>query len=783
MLLIGYIFCLPASLFNDPVSTVLLDRNGQLLGARIAADGQWRFPPADTVPEKFARALITFEDKRFYKHPGVDPLAMGRAIRLNIDAGEVVSGGSTLTMQVIRMSRKGKPRNVWQKVIEMILATRLELRKSKEDILKLYASHAPFGGNVVGLDAAAWKYFGREAVTLSWAEAATLAVLPNAPGLIHPGKNRQILLEKRNRLLDKLLESGMMDSTTHFLALQESLPEKPLPIPSYAPHLLDKVDQEGYSLTGSKLIRSTIDMGRQVRMNDIVERHYHHLSQNGVHNAAVIVLEVETGDVVAYVGNTPGQAAEHGCSVDIIQSRRSTGSILKPFLFASMLNDGELLPGMLIPDVPSYYDNFNPTNYDRTYSGAVPARRALSRSLNIPAVRLLQEHGIAKFQAVMQQWGLTTFDRPADDYGLTLILGGGEATLWELGGVYASLSRTLADFQYYNGEYDPVSFRPPNYLAENSRGRIPEGSFSILTRENKVSAAAVWHTFEAMVAVTRPANESFWENFASSDRIAWKTGTSYGNRDAWSIGCTPDYVVGVWVGNADGEGRPGLTGATAAAPLMFDVFNAIGNSGRWFQPPLDEMIQVPVCRQSGYRVQEYCEEADTLWVPLSGQRTPPCPFHRLVHLDESRTWQVNSECESPSQMVHASWFVLPPVQENYYKSGNPDYRILPDFRADCREKDPTVSMYLIYPRPDAQIYLPVELDGTNGSVVFEAVHRNRDTKIFWHLDENFAGETREIHQMAFQPVPGRHILTLVDEKGETLKAEFEVLEKDRTDIP
>ena len=197
-----------------------------------------------------------------------------------------------------------------------------------------------------------------------------------------------------------------------------------------------------------------------------------------------------------------------------------------------------------------------------------------------------------------------------------------------------------------------------------------------------------------------------------------------------------------------------------------------------FLPPLDDMIQVPVCRKSGFRVQEYCEDADTLWIPLAGQRTSPCPFHRLIHLDKTGSWQVNSDCESPSQMEHVSWFVLLPIQENYYKSGNPDYRILPEFRPDCQEKDPIASMYLIYPRPGAQIYLPIELDGTPGSVVFEAVHRSRDAKIFWHLDETFVGETKEIHQMALQPVAGKHVLTLVDENGKTLKAEFEVLEKD-----
>ncbi|MEZ4827106.1 MAG: penicillin-binding protein 1C [Bacteroidia bacterium] len=776
ILLLAFAFVLPRNLFRDPVSTVVFDRSGQLLGARIAGDGQWRFPLPDSVPQKFARCIVAFEDKRFFHHPGVDPLAMGRAIRLNLSQREVVSGGSTLTMQVIRLSRKGKSRTIAEKLLEMVMALRLEIRYSKNEILKLYAGHAPFGGNVVGIDAAAWKYFGREAFKLSWAESAMLAVLPNAPGLIHPGKNRELLLEKRNRLLSRLHETGVIDSTTAHLAMLEDLPDKPLPVPSFAPHLLERIHLENPGSAGA-ITRTTIRFDLQKQANDIIRRRNQHLQQNGIHNAAAIILDVETGDVLAYVGNIECENGDNGCSVDLITSRRSSGSILKPFLFASMLNDGELLPGMLVPDIPSHYSGFSPANYDRTYSGAVPARRALSRSLNIPAVRLLKDYGISRFLNNLRDWGITTLDRPAEDYGLTLVLGGGEVSLWELTGAYASLSRTLADFQEYNGKYDPGAFHSPNYLFSRSKGRLTPADHHRLAKTGKVSAAAIWHTFEAMVVVTRPENESFWENFASSDKIAWKTGTSYGNRDAWAVGCTPDYVVGVWVGNADGEGRTGLTGATSAAPVMFDLFNALGYSQNWFAAPFDEMIQVPVCRESGHRVQEYCQTADTLWIPAVGARTPVCPYHERINLDKTATWRVHSECESPQQMTLQPWFVLPPVQEIYYRSRNPGYKVLPPFREDCLRSGLATGrmMEMIYPGNHAKIFVPKELDGSLGSTVFEVAHRNKSALVYWHLDEKFLGTTKEIHEMSLQPSPGEHKLTLVDARGETLVRYFEVL--------
>ncbi|HIY87756.1 MAG TPA: penicillin-binding protein 1C, partial [Candidatus Bacteroides pullicola] len=388
LLLLAYAFCLPRQLFQVPYSTVVTDCHGELLGARIAPDGQWRFPPCDTVPRKFVRCLLAFEDRHFYYHPGVNPLSMARAAWQNIQQGRIVSGGSTLTMQTIRISRN-RPRTFAEKVVEMILATRLELRCSKDEILALYASHAPFGGNVVGLDAAAWRYFAHPASELSWAEAATLAVLPNAPSAIHPGKGREALLRKRNRVLRLLLEQGEISTSDYALALDEPLPDAPLPLPRIAPHLVDRLASEH---PGQTLV-STIDKSLQLRLEALAERHSQEFARSDIRNLAILVIDLRENQVAAYCGNTGfGQSAE-GSQVDIIRAPRSTGSILKPFLYYAALEEGLILPHTLLPDVTVNINGFAPQNFSRQFEGAVPASEALARSLNIPAVHLLQQYG------------------------------------------------------------------------------------------------------------------------------------------------------------------------------------------------------------------------------------------------------------------------------------------------------------------------------------------------------------------------------------------------------
>lgn len=768
-LLVWFAFSLPRPLFKDPTSTVIEDREGKLIGARIAADGQWRFPQIDSVPSKFALAITCFEDQYFYSHLGVNPLAMGRAMVQNFKTGRIVSGGSTLTMQVVRLSRKGQSRTVWEKGIEIILATRLELSASKPDILTLYASHAPFGGNVVGLEAAAWRYFGRSPDELSWAESATLAVLPNAPALIHPGRNRQLLIEKRNRLLARMLDGEIITQEEYELALIEPLPDEPIAIPQIAPHLLSRF----YLQQPGTQVRTTVDSRLQKRANYIASKHLQNLRASEIHSLAILVMDVETGDVLAYVGNDPEPKHNaKGLYVDVITAPRSTGSILKPLLFAGMLQDGEILPNTLIPDVPSYYFGYVPKNYDGQFDGMVPARRALARSLNVPAVRMLMDYRVERFLHLLHKVGLRTFSESARHYGLSLILGGGEATLWELCGMYASLARTLNHYSAHSSQYFSNDLREPNLVLGNSttnRGNPVEHA--------PLSASVLYNMFEAMVEVNRPDEETSWRLFGSG-RIAWKTGTSFGGRDAWAIGVTPRYVVGVWAGNATGEGRPDLTGLGSAAPVLFDMFDQLPRN-QWFSTPYDDMVQVPVCRLSGHRAGMYCEPVDTVWIPQNGLVTDACPYHQLVHLNATGQNRVTDACESVNVMQHRPWFVLPPTEEWYYKRKNLTYATLPPWRADCQNPTSAVPMELIYPKHFTKVYIPIELDGKMGRVVLEAAHRQADAVIYWHLDELFVGVTRHVHQLSLNPPQGRHTLTLVDDAGHTINQSFEVVAKEQ----
>lgn len=777
-LTIGYYFCLPRHLFQKPDSTVLFDKNGKLLGAKIASDGQWRFPHSDSIPEKFKKALVTFEDKRFYRHWGVDIWALGRAIRSNFTKGQRVSGASTLSMQVIRLSRDNPSRTIFEKAWEIILATRMEWGYSKDQILAMYASNAPFGGNVVGLDAAAWKYFGRAAGQLSWAESAMLAVLPNSPALIHLSKNREKLKIKRNKLLDRLRDHGHIDSLTCNLSKLEELPDKPKALPRHAPHLLERVHKELVTTKKipSGIVHATLDETLQKCVNEVVDRHNQQLSNNRIFNAAALVIDVSTGDVLVYIGNAPNALSEHGSEVDVVTAARSSGSILKPFLLAAMLNDGEILPNTLFPDIPTQFGGYTPKNFDMSYNGAVQASQAIARSLNVPTVHMLRQYSVTRFHHKLKEMGMTTLSQSPDHYGLTLILGGAETSLWDLGAMYSAMARSLLHFGYYNSRYAPNNFRPLNYLKNQSKTLLLSGNPN-LTTHSPIQAAAIYQTFNAMQEVGRPGAEGYWESFISSSRIAWKTGTSFGSRDAWAVGITPRYVVAVWVGNADGEGRPGLVGVQAAGPLLFDIFHVLGASRQWFELPYDEMLQTNVCRASGHLAGTHCTEVDTLWVAQGGMRSSVCPYHKRIHLSADGQYRVHSDCESPSNMRHEAYFVLPPSQEVYYIKRYPNYKALPPYRVDCQEnlENARRSMALLYPTTELKIYVPKNLDENRSRTVFEAAHSNSEAIVYWHLDGDYIGSTKKQHVMELNPPVGRHLITLVDEFGETLQRAFEIL--------
>jgi len=743
-------------------STVLYSNDGQLLGAKIASDGQWRFPELDSVPYKFEKSIILFEDQYFYKHPGINPFSLFRALQQNIKAKKIVSGGSTLTMQLVRMNYNNPARTIWQKMKEIIIALKLDLKYSKKEIIVKYASNAPFGGNVVGLEAAAWRYYGRKPHQLSWAESATLAVLPNSPALIRPGRNMDQLLRKRNFLLDKLYKNQVIDSITYELSLLERLPGKPFAIPQEAPHLLERLT---LSNSGKKLF-SCIDYQLQKNINRITIQHQKKLASNEIYNMAVIVVKIETGEVIGYIGNTDiNKSNEHGSDVDIITAPRSSGSILKPLLYSIMLDNGEILPESLVADIPTQMKGYSPKNYDLNYDGAVPASKALSRSLNVPAVHMLQDFGVNRFLDYLQKMNFSHMTFSAEHYGLSLILGGAEVSLWDLAGTYTSYGRILNHFTTNSSMYRKADFHAP-VLLKKDISQIKNSEF----QQNKdiIGAASIWLTFEALLKVNRPENELGWESFYSSKKIAWKTGTSFGFRDAWAIGFNKEYLVGVWVGNADGEGRPGIVGVLAAAPVLFEIFDLLpGNE--WFTKPYDDLVKVPVCVESGHRASFLCPNTDSLEIPESGLKTEPCPYHMLIHLDKSERYRVNSKCTKPLDMVHKSWFVLPPAWEWYYKRKNPLYKILPPYRKDCNEINTIPLMQFVYPNSETNIYIPRDIDGNIQKVVFEVAHRYPEKKIFWHIDNEFIGQTFDIHQMEIFANEGEHIITAVDEDGNSIK--------------
>ena len=753
---------LPDPLFDDPVSSVLEARDGSLLGARIAADGQWRFPGRDTVPGKFAAAVIAAEDKRFRSHPGVDPIALARALWANLRAGKVVSGGSTITMQVIRMSRGSRPRTYPEKFVEAALALRLELGTDKDEVLALYAAHAPFGGNVVGLEAAAWRYFGRGPADLSWAEAAMLATLPNNPGAVHPGRSREELLEKRDRLLRRLQETGAIDGEELELALLEPLPDAPHPLPQAAPHLLQTL-AAGDGGAGRRYA-STLDPSLQRLVGDVAARQSESLTSMGIRHLAALVIDNRTFEVVAYIGNSRWAVGEGtGHAIDLIRRRRSTGSILKPLLFARMLDAGEILPETLVPDIPSQFAGYRPENYDRQFRGAVPARAALARSLNVPAVWMLRRHGVDRFYDFLRGMGMTTLHRPPGDYGLTLVLGGAEGTLWDITAMYANVARIGGGGSGQSGQ----TLRPRVLVDEpaTTAGRPP------------LSVGAAWLTLEALVDVVRPGAESGWRVLGGGRRVGWKTGTSYGHRDAWAVGVTARYTVGVWAGNAGGEGRPELTGVGAAAPVLFDIVNRL-DGGEWFPRPEAHLKAVKVCRSDGYRAARGCETA-VAWAPRDSHFERPSPHHRTVHLDPSNGLRVHGKCESVQAMSHETWFVLPPGQESFYRRWNAGYRPLPAYRADCAgtsaEGSASSPVDLLYPDNGTRVYIPVELGGRKGRAVFAAAHRNPDATLHWHLDDRYVGSTSVFHEKALDVAEGLHVVTVVDEMGNRARRGFEVL--------
>lgn len=752
VLFVLWFFSLPRTLFSPEYSTVLLDREGKLLGARIAQDGQWRFPPGDSVPVKFEKCLLTYEDRAFHSHPGVRLTSIFRALVQNVEEGRIVSGASTITMQLMRMAGNHTSRTPAVKFYEIVQATRAEARYSKEEILLLYTSHAPFGGNVVGLEAASWRYFLKPSHALTWAENAALAVLPNAPGLIYPGRNPEAFKRKRDQLLGELLNEGIIDEETYRLSLLEDLPGLPFALPQLAYHLTSSVNP-------GATYRTTVDKRLQMRVNDAVESRLTGLRRNRVDNAAVLVADNKTGEILAYVGNGSITGKDDGSANDMITTPRSSGSILKPFLYAAMMREGMITPKTLVADVPTQYAGFAPRNFNFAYAGAVPADEVLAQSLNVPSVRMLKQYGIEPFADDLKNFGFTTLWRSPEDYGLSLILGGAEVTLFDLVKAYRSIA-LAAEPEPGVPDVPPLSV----LSAATDDAREP----------HTVDAGVAWATLEAMAKVTRPDELAGWQAFGSSRKVAWKTGTSHGFRDAWAVGVTPGHTIAVWVGNAGGEGRPGMTGLQAAGPLLFDVVEFLPHTG-WFEMPEYAVVETPVCVHSGMRASTRCGDVRKDFIPAVTSGTPACDYCRTMHFDRSGRYRVNAQCYPKEEIVSRGVFQLPALQAWFYRDYVPGYVSRFRWYEACEGGENRPAMQLIYPLDPSRVFLPREVDGLREKIVLRAAHLDPGARIYWHLDDRYLGETTNgMHYMEVDLSPGSHVLTMVDDGGERLTSTLKV---------
>lgn len=757
---------LPESLFAYDYSTVVVDEHGQILRVFLNQYQQWVLPDdGREIPDKLKTAVIQYEDKRFYQHFGIDFLALARAVYQNASNWQRISGASTITMQVARLMQP-KPRTVKNKLIEMIQALKIELKYSKEQILKLYLLHAPYGSNIIGYRTAALRYFGKEPESLSWAEAATLAVLPNNPANVNPMQNADQLKTKRDQLLFKLYQAGIIDQVTYELAVAETLPEGQTPFPLSAPHLAERLQRT----VDQDLIRTTINKDLQDWATKLLRRYMGDLSNQGIKNGALLITDTVTGAVKAYVASHDYFDNENSGKVDGVQMRRSGGSTLKPFLYALAMDEGLIAPNSVLPDIPISYGGYTPYNIDRSFNGVVRASTALIRSLNAPTVYLLNQYGVKNFYDFLKTAGLQGLAQAHQEYGLSLVLGGCDVSLWELSVLY----RGLGNFGRFTDLYVTESgLLQPNEAQQPVQKLDGQES----GQGQLITPGSAYLILEVLAEVARPGLDYHWQNYASGAPLAWKTGTSYGNRDAWAAGVSPQWTVAVWVGNFDGSEAKGLTGIEAAAPLLFQIFNGLDKNPYqpWFVSPNEALTETAVSAATGYRLKEDGDRAavqtELIGVSQAAKPLRYSPYERTVYLNQAETMQVCSLCWDRDDLKSVMRLDYPPEIRAFLNTVSGEV-LLPPHNPDCPALKQHNPISIAYPQSNSYIFIPRDSSGQYQKISLEVLHGDADSTIFWYLDDQYLGETTGGHSFSLTLDTGWHRLYVIDTAGNSQAVTF-----------
>ncbi|EAH4571639.1 penicillin-binding protein 1C [Campylobacter lari] len=697
-------------LFKGTYSKVLLDKNKEILSVFLDANEQWHLE-SDFIPQKLKSAVILYEDKNFYSHYGVDFLALIRAFINNLFSSKR-SGASTISMQTIKLLEQNK-RTYFNKFNEIIKAVALESAYEKDEILKLYLNNAPYGGNLVGVASAGLFYFEKDLKDLTWSEAALLAVLPNNPGLINLEKNKDKLLKKRNDLLDRLFEKGYFSKDILTLAKTEKLPSFKAR-KNLAPHLARRL------LADKEKIISSIEKKIQIKFEEKAKEYSYKLEQKGIKNLAILLADTKTNKVLAYVGSNDFYDFASFGQVDGVMAKRSVGSTLKPLLFAFAIDEGFIVPESLMLDVPTFFSNFAPQNANKKYHGFISAKESLQKSLNIPFVSLLAEYGYEKFFYKLKDI-LGFEDENFKKYGLSLILGTKEFSLEDMVKIYLGLGNY--------GNFKELLYEENTFVKKDKK---------------LISDGASFLTLQTLKDLDRVGLRQYDFNTI----ISWKTGTSYGRKDAWAIGTSPKYTLGVWVGNFNGEANANLYGVSIAGELFFELLALLEGVNLEFEKPSD-LVTIKIENQTGYRYDYKFDFKEVLY-PQSANVLRTSPFLKEVFMYKNK--EVDSLDEN---FIHAKKKIILNLPSNAQAFFAKERQNLQNYNQNLK---------IIYPLNNLNIILPKDLKGSQKLLI--KLTNPRKEKLFWYLNQELIFEGKE-ESLALNLKKGKYTLNIISENGQS----------------
>jgi penicillin-binding protein 1C len=743
-----WLFPLPMDrLFRDQAIFVQ-SRDGSLLKAFTSRDQFWRRSvKLEELSEKFVRTIITCEDRWFYYHPGINPISLISALVDNLRAGRVVRGGSTITMQIARMMEP-KRRTVAGKLVEIFRALQLELAFSKKELLEIYFNIIPYGGNIEGAGAASLLYFDKGPDNLSVSEIAILAAIPVRPSEFRPDVDWRKCRERRNHVLSRMYAAGLISEGEYESAVEEEIPSERYSLPEVAPHFAQRMALEHPE---GGIIRSTIDSRMQSACERLCRLHHSQLSDKNIRNLAVVVIDNKTAELLAMVGSADFGDRRQSGQVNGAYAPRSPGSALKPFIYALGFDSGLISPQLKIEDVPVSYAGYSPVNYDKEYHGVVSVTDALVNSLNVPAVNLTAEVGLRKFYDFLLSAGITTLKRKYYEYGLPLILGSGEVNLVELTNLYGLLAR--------GGIYKDVRV---------ILGREEEDSRRLLSEE------ACYLISDILSDRATPELPTCWEFTADMPEVAWKTGTSFGRRDAWTIGYNPLYTVGVWVGNFSGEGSVDIVGADVAAPLMFDIFNEImfGREHVWFEVP-DGLGVRKVSAVSGRPPNEFrTETIEEYYIP-GVSPSGKCTITKKIYVDIHSGHRLSPDClagRDYDERIVQNW----PPRIATWLAQRGIAAPVPPLDPDCRGMIDTKSPVITSPEKDARYIVVKHFPLEYQQILLEASSFSGNGKIHWFLDKRHYATVNSGEELFYTPEKGMHEVMCIDDQGHSSSIAFEV---------